>query len=407
MGGLSDVCRGRTRDGWSRPRERRRSAQGAALEDGAVSPTGTDGVGGALGRGAAGSAGVEEVVLAVGVPRVAYLGEPHAQKAEGAGLGHLVEEGAGVAIDRVGDLGGLAQGRAAGQEVVVRAFELERDHAPREVAGLEAGGDLLAQTPDVAVEEVAVRGVGGKGGLVRHALDVAVRADGAVVLASGQVPQPLSHAPEAGVKVAAVPAEEVADEADSSAVERLLARGSDAPDEPDGAAGKEVTRLGAPDDGEAAGLVEVGGDLGEELVVRQAYGAGEAQLFLHPLGEEGEHDGGWRPVQPFGAGKVKEGLVEAQRLDAVRQLLHQGADRPGRVDIGGEPGLHHRGLGAEAQGLVHGHGRPDAADAGEVAGGGDDAATAAAHDHGAVAEFGVVALLHGGEEGVAVHVRDG
>ena len=66
---------------------------------------------------------------------------------------------------------------------------------------------------------------------------------------------------------------------------------------------------------EAARLVEVGGDLGQELVVGEADRGGDAELALDARLQAGEEDGGRRVVQPLGAGEVEEGLVERERLD--------------------------------------------------------------------------------------------
>ena len=126
------------------------------------------------------------------------------------------------------------------------------------------------------------------------------------------------------------------------------------------------------------------------------------------FGQAGEHHGGGRAVQARGAGEVEERLVQREGLDGGGQIFHHGADlaRDG-FDVDRHAGLHDHGLGAELQGLEHRHGGADALDAGDVAAGGDDAARAAADDHGLVAQGGVVALFDAGIEGVAIHVGDG
>ena len=69
--------------------------------------------------------------------------------------------------------------------------------------------------------------------------------------------------------------------------------------------------------------------------------------------------------------------------------------------------LHDHRVGAELQRLEHRHGRAHAADARDVAGGRDHAAPPAADDDRLALELGIVALLDGGIEGIAIHVRDG
>ena len=49
----------------------------------------------------------------------------------------------------------------------------------------------------------------------------------------------------------------------------------------------------------------------------------------------------------------------------------------------------------------------DAFDAGDVAGGGDDAAFAAAYYEGFITDFWVVSFFNGGIESIAIHVGDG
>ncbi|MNE54965.1 hypothetical protein D3C80_1497820 [compost metagenome] len=72
-----------------------------------------------------------------------------------------------------------------------------------------------------------------------------------------------------------------------------------------------------------------------------------------------------------------------------------------------EVGFDDHGVGAGLQRLEHRHGRADAVESSHIAGGGDDPAFAAADDHRPVAQFGPVALLDRGVEGVAVQVGDG
>jgi len=64
-------------------------------------------------------------------------------------------------------------------------------------------------------------------------------------------------------------------------------------------------------------------------------------------------------------------------------------------------------LRAEFERLEHRHGAVHAVEAGDVAGGADDAALAAADDDGLVGEFGAVALFDTGVEGIAIQVGDG
>ena len=97
--------------------------------------------------------------------------------------------------------------------------------------------------------------------------------------------------------------------------------------------------------------------------------------------EVGQHQRRRLAVQPLGAGEVEERLVDRDRLDQRRQRLHHGAHLAADADIF----LHVRRdddrLRAGFERLEHRHGRAHALDAGDVAGGRDDAALAAADDH--------------------------
>ena len=120
----------------------------------------------------------------------------------------------------------------------------------------------------------------------------------------------------------------------------------------------------------------------------------------------GQRQRGAHAMQPRRAGEIEEGLVDRQRFDQRRHLQHHRAHLAPDGGIFRHVGLDDHGLGAELQRLEHRHGRPHALDARDVAGGGDDAARAAADDHRLVGQFGTVALLDRGIEGVAVDVGD-
>jgi hypothetical protein len=175
----------------------------------------------------------------------------------------------------------------------------------------------------------------------------------------------------------------------------------------DGSIGQKGGGVRSADDGEAARLVEIGGDLGQELVVGEADRDGDADLLLDPAGKTDEGDRRAGMVQPLGAGEVEEGLVDRDRLDQRRQLQHEpphlAADTAVFVDVGRD---HHR-VRARLEGLEHGHGRANAEGARHVAGGRHDAALAPADDHRLVVEAWIVPFLDGREEGVAVDVSDG
>ena len=80
-----------------------------------------------------------------------------------------------------------------------------------------------------------------------------------------------------------------------------------------GCAREERQRLGAADDGEAARLVEVRGDLGEELVVAEPDRDGDAELALDPLLEAGERR---RPAARRAGARCRRGRGTPRRCDS-------------------------------------------------------------------------------------------
>lgn len=182
---------------------------------------------------------------------------------------------------------------------------------------------------------------------------------------------------------------------------------TDPPDDSHRLFRQEIGGFRAADDGEAAGFVEFGCHLGEELVVREPDGDGEVELALDAPLEPGEQDRGRGPVQAFGAGEIEEGFIERERFDEGGKLGHHRADLARDLDVMGHAGFDHDGFGAASAGLEHRHGGPDPAGAGEVAGGGDHAALAAADDERHIRKLRIVPLFDRSVERVAIHVRNG
>ena len=199
---------------------------------------------------------------------------------------------------------------------------------------------------------------------------------------------------------------QVGDGAKAALHQPLLRRGADAEDEADRLVGQHLARLVLVEHGKAARLVEVGGDLGQELVAGQADRDGDADVALDVAGKARQHLCRDHAVHALGAGEIEERLVDRQRLDQRRQRLHGVAHLAADADIFRHVGRDHGGVRAERQRLEHRHRRAHAIGARDVAGGRHHAALAAADDHGLVGELGIVALLDGGVERVAVDMRE-
>ena len=381
-------------------------AQGAALDDCLAAEPSPDRICGPFGSGTSGGIGVKQVGAEVGLRLGGEVADPDTDQPEGT-LRCQGEQVVGGAVDAVGQLGRIGQAVAAGDGMEIAAFEFQGHGAAGQLLGLGAVGDLFGEAPDVAVQQVGVGGVLVEGGFLADRLQLFIPHHPPGVLTPRQGIQPVAHLAEAGPQVLTGPAEEVGDGADACGFQCGLGGGADAPDDADGFGFQERLGLGPPDDREAAGFVEVGGDLGEVFVVGQAHRAGQAQLGFHVADQAGQHDGGGGAVEAGGAGQVEEGFVEGEGFDGGGEGLHQGADGAACFDVGGEVGFHDDGLGAELQGLEHRHRGADAVDSGEVAAGRDDAPGAAADDDGLIPQGGVIPLFNAGIKGVAVHVGDG
>ena len=158
---------------------------------------------------------------------------------------------------------------------------------------------------------------------------------------------------------------------------------------------------------EAARLVAVRGDLGQQPVARQADRDGDPDLALHLAREAGQHDRGRRacsasvPDRSSTASSIDSGCTSGVSASISARTCARGGDvlRHVRLD--------HHGVRAGRQRLEHRHGAAHAVGARDVAGGRDHAALAAADDHRPGQQLRPVALLHRGVEGVAVDMRDG
>jgi len=199
---------------------------------------------------------------------------------------------------------------------------------------------------------------------------------------------------------------QVADGRDAPLGEARLERRADAPDQADRLRRQERHRFGAADHREAARLVEVGRDLGEELVVAEADRDRDAELLLDAASQPAQRDGGAGVVRALGPGQVEKGLVDRDRLDQRRRLAHQLADLPADRAVLGHVGRDDGGLWTQPQGLEHRHRGVQAVRARDVAARRDHPALAAADHHRLVDQLGAVALLDRGVEGVAVDVGD-
>ena len=93
-----------------------------------------------------------------------------------------------------------------------------------------------------------------------------MRENRTVVFASGQMSKPSSHSTITGGKLAAADFSELADQRDPVPGQSPLHRRTDAPQQRDRLPGEKLRGLGAAENREATRLVEVRGDLCENLL---------------------------------------------------------------------------------------------------------------------------------------------
>ena len=318
----------------------------------------------------------------------------------------LVVKRAGGAVEPVGHLGAIRQAGPARQQLEIGAFEFERDDPACDPLGLGAVGHLFGQPPEMAVDQVGIGDIFGKGGLVRDRFDRSVARDTARILAPAEMVEPVTHRPEPVLQCAPVPPAQIGEGADARLFEARLSRRTDPPDHPHGFVGEEIGGFRRTDHRKPLRLVEVRGEFCQELVVGKPDGAGNAKLGRHAFDKPGQHHRRRGAVQLGGPGQVEEGLVEREGFDGGCQILHHRADLAGDLRVDLHPAFHDHRFRAEFQGLKHRHGGPHALDPCDIAGGGDHAAPPAADDDRLVAQVGIVALFDRGIEGIAIHMRD-
>ena len=182
-------------------------------------------------------------------------------------------------------LRGRRQALRAGHDAEVGGLQLQRDAASGDARLLHAPRHRLGELPQDRSQLVGIGNVFIQRGLRRHAPGLAVRIDGSVVLATGAETEAPADLAVARDKRGLVEPGELADEGDPVPGETLLHRLAHAPEQADGLVGKKILRLGPSDHRESARLVEVGSDLGQELVVAEPDRDGDAKLILDPAGE--------------------------------------------------------------------------------------------------------------------------
>ena len=168
----------------------------------------------------------------------------------------------------------------------------------------------------------------------------------------------------------------------------------------------EIEGFVGMNDAETIGFAIVGGDFGEEFVVRYSGRGNEVEfgadaLFDFSGNVDGEFDA--RLV----VGDVEKSLVERDRFDKVGVGVEDFVDLGRDLFVDLHSTRHEDEVGAEALRLDRRHSRTDTEAARFVASGRHDTThIAVAYGDGFALKLGVVALLHRGIEGIHVDMYD-
>ncbi len=227
---------------------------------------------------------------------------------------------------------------AAAQRAEVPGLELHRDRAP--VATAPAGGlvDLAGQAFEgrgqrrdrQVVLERRLRG---------DRLDRPFGDHRVVVDPPRELVQAAPELPEAHLELDQRARPEVSDRRHPHRGESGAGGLADTGELADRQRGEERLDLLRPDDEQAVGLLPVGGDLGEELVRRDAGRGGEGGLFADLAPDDARRLGRGREAGEL-LGDVEVGLVERQRLDERRVAKEDRPHPPRHLLVAREVGRH-------------------------------------------------------------------
>ncbi len=198
------------------------------------------------------------------------MADANADQAE-ARLAHLIaQQIAAVGENPRRQLCRTAERAGAGAQLEIGRLELERHRRPGQLRLLQPLRHALGEVPEVLFERPQFADVVVEGRLRRHALGVAHRIDPAHVEPARQLPETRAFLAIAAHQFEPVGALEIGDHA--IAVRRQLggADGADAVDEADRFRRQEFLGVLLAEHGKAARLVDVGGNLGEEFISREA-----------------------------------------------------------------------------------------------------------------------------------------
>ena len=198
-----------------------------------------------------------------------------------------------------------------------------------------------------------------------------VRHDGAIVDAVRQLPQVIAVATKVISKQTGRQLTQLADRLDAQPFEDPSGGFSHAPQAGHGQWVEELRDAVRLDNDKPVRLIQVAGDLGEELVRRHTNGRRQMQ-FVANRGFDLPADFGRRPQQPSAAGYVQERFVQGERFHERREPAENLADLLRHLSVVVDTGRQKDGCRAQPFRLCRRHGTADTKLAGHVVGSRDD-----------------------------------
>jgi hypothetical protein len=350
--------------------------------------------------------GVEQAALGGG-----FAGEARGSDAEQADREHLTrqalfEDRLGRLPDGVGRASRLGErlGPVTGSEVGGSDLEFDRFRPQPGVA--ESGGQLIGEIEQPVTQELPIADIFGEGCFGADRLGLAIGDDLAVVVSVSQLAEVFAQIAELPDEILFGKSGELADRLDADGVQPLLGFFADAPDPSDRQRGEKLRDAIGSHDDQTVRLAVVAGELGEELVRRDADRSREPHLAFD-AGLDLAGNFGSRAEQFLAAGHIQKRLIQAQRLDQGGERKQEFANLS--TDLGVV--LHAHGqenrLRAEPSSSGDRHRAVDAEGTSLVRRGTDHTPSAeATDDDRPLSKFGPIALLDGRIKGVHIDVQN-
>lgn len=245
------------------------------------------------------------------------MGERKSEQTDGiGGEGNGVEELNGYLVDDGGGLRNDVVRLATGEDLEVVKFHFKRQGAPIEVGSSESPLKVVRKFKQGFVDAGKVVDVALKGALASHAFALSLRFDRPMVDATCKVVVEMACFAEESYEVLFRALSKVFACVDASTYHAL---GRDTPHSPkrlDGQLVDEVDGTRGVNGAKAIGLAVVGGNFGQELIVRNACRSREMQFVADALLDVASDVGGQRNA-PLVVRDIEECLVERERFDKV------------------------------------------------------------------------------------------